>query len=286
MPQDIGDEIGLRRRQHVLGVRAGSLVHDVALAVVDAVDPAQVDALALVGEDLVALDVLEERHIAPADRGGEPGVELAVDAHLVREVDDVVHSFHLSDLHGRDVAREKQRLSRGDHAHADVVEVVRRVAVEVGELVLQHCRERDLVVAQRGLVDVRLERGSRLALGGDHVELAANGVVAVVGRTDPCEHLTRLRVGSQQGSIVDVGPVVKVAHALRHRLLRQRLQVEVERGVDDKTALLDRGRAEHRLELRQHEVHEVRRLALARAHPYVQLLLDVFGGRRAGLALT
>src|SRR5439155_5808460 len=76
VPQDVGDEIGLRRRQHVLGVRAGSLVHAVALAVVDAVDPAQVDALALVGEDLVALDVLEELDVAAADRGGEPGSSL------------------------------------------------------------------------------------------------------------------------------------------------------------------------------------------------------------------
>ena len=157
----------------------------------------------------------------------------------MRKVDDVVHPFHLADLNSRDVAREEQRLPRGDHAHAAVVEVMRLVATEVGELVLEHRREGDLVVAQRGLVDVRLERGPGLALGRDHVELPADGVVAVVGRSDPCEHLARPRVGSQQGPVVDIRPV-KVTHALRNRLLGQRLQLEVERRVDHKAALLHR----------------------------------------------
>ena len=46
--------------------------------------------------------------IAPpaADRGREPWIELAVDAHGVREVDDVVDALHLPDLDRGDVAGE------------------------------------------------------------------------------------------------------------------------------------------------------------------------------------
>jgi hypothetical protein len=56
--------------------------------------------------------------------------------------------------------------------------------------------------------------------------------------------------------------------------------------VDDDVALLDRGRTEHGLEVGQHVVDEVGRLALARGQLDVDLLLDVFLGRLVCLRLA
>ncbi len=72
--------------------------------VVDLGEGVEVDTPALVSERLIPLDVLEHRHVARADRRRQVGLELALDPHLVREVDDVVDAFHLPDLDRWDVA--------------------------------------------------------------------------------------------------------------------------------------------------------------------------------------
>src|SRR5205823_8719363 len=110
-----------------------------------------------------------------------------LDPHRVRELDHVLDSFLLRDLDRGYVARVEDRGPRGYVPHAPVVEVGWPVAVEVGRPVVEDRRPRDLVVAERRLVDVRLERRPWLPLGEHDVELAADGVAAVVGRADPRE---------------------------------------------------------------------------------------------------
>src|SRR5207244_12320830 len=65
----------------------------------------------------------------------------------------------------------------------------RPVAAEVGGLVDDAAGERDLLVAQRRLVVVRLERGAGLAWRADDVELAPDVCAGVVGRADPGQDL-------------------------------------------------------------------------------------------------
>ena len=139
------------------------LVEDgLAVGGVNLLDDVEVHSPPLVGEHLVALHVLEQRQVAASDRCGETRIELAGDAHLVGEGDDVCHPLHLPDLDGGDVARHDQGAPGGHAAHGPVVEVHRPVAVEVSRRVVEHRRERDLVISQRGFVHVRLERGPRL----------------------------------------------------------------------------------------------------------------------------
>src|SRR5258708_15183701 len=108
---------------------------------------------------------------ADADRRREPGIEMAVDAHRVCQGDDVLHPLYLADLDRGNVARVEDRRASRDVAHSTVVEVVRRVTVEVRQAVVKDRRPRDLVIAQSRLVDVRLERRTGLTLGQHHVEL-------------------------------------------------------------------------------------------------------------------
>ena len=143
--------------------------------------------------------MLEQRDVAAADRGRQPGVEVAIDSHRVSKRDHIVHAFHLADLHSGDVARVHQRRPRWDLAHAAVVEVVGNVAVEALGMVVENRRQRDLVIAQRGFVDVGLERRAGLALRQHHVKLAPDRIVAIIGRPDPCENLAVPWVRGEKG---------------------------------------------------------------------------------------
>src|ERR1700680_1924897 len=166
--------------------------YGLARAVLHRLDRIELDLLALVGENLVALKVLLERDVAAADRSRQAGIEMAVDPHLVGEVDDVVHALHLAYLDRRDVARVDKRRARADHAHAPVVEVVRYVPVEALRPGVEHRGERDLVVEAAGPLDVRLEGRAGLPLGQYGVVLTCDRVVAIVRRADPCKYLACL----------------------------------------------------------------------------------------------
>ena len=151
-----------------------------------------------------------------------------------------MHPFHLPNLDRRDVPGIEDGGACLGVAHTAVVEVARLVAVEIGQVVVEDGRPRDLVIAQRGFIDIGLERRARLALRADDVELAADGVVGVVGRPNPRQDLAVSRVGGEQRRIVDVH-VREVAHAVGDRALRVLLDAEVERRMDDDAALLDGG---------------------------------------------
>ena len=194
----------------------------------------------------------------------------------MREVDDVGHALHLTDLDGRDVARQDQRLPSGEGPEGAAVIVVRRVAAEARRLVLEDGGQGDLVVPQRRLVHVSLEGRARLAFGGDDVVLTADRVVAIVRRSDPGQDLARLRIRGEKRAVVGVG-VAQRLDALLDRLFGQRLQPQIQSRVHDQPALLHRRRTEQRFELREDVVDEVGRGALARARLDVNLLLDVFG---------
>ena len=159
---------------------------------------------------------------------------------------------------------------------------MRRVAVEVCVLVVEDRGQRDLVIAQRRLIHVWLERRPRLALGGDHVVLPADGVVVEVGGADPGKDLAVLGIRGQERSVVDVGPV-QVANAQLDCPVGDGLETQVEGRMHDQPALLDRCRAEQLLQLRQHVVDKMRGLALAGAGLDVHLLLHVLG--RCGICL-
>src|SRR5260370_7203560 len=94
---------------------------------------------------------------------------MAVDAHRVCQGDDVLHPLYLADLDRGNVARVEDRRASRDVAHSTVVEVVRRVTVEVRQAVVKDRRPRDLVIAQSPLVDLRLNLPTALTPPHPHL---------------------------------------------------------------------------------------------------------------------
>ena len=135
--------------------------------------------LAAIGEHAVAGRQPHERRLAGAERHGQHGQQIVVDAEALGVVDDDRHAEVLRKPHRHLVARVLDAEAQGRGAGGVLLLVVLRLPdVLVRALLdldrrIEHDRRRLVAVVDRGRVDERLERGAGLALGLDGaVELA------------------------------------------------------------------------------------------------------------------
>ena len=232
---------------------------------------------AAVGEQRVCGGDLERRRLEHAQRDRGIRARRRADADPPPQPGDLVEASQLGHVDGRDVARHREGPAQRNLAVVFVLVVARAPWLPEleGRRLVEDERCRGQVGAplhrrplERGQVDERLEDGARLPPRGDRaVELR----LVVRPAADEREHLAGARIDRDQGrlSLPPLAPprqdLVDAQDPFAHHVLRDALQVDVERGVDVES----RGRAGHTRQLLRHrlshEVDEVRRLRLERA---------------------
>ena len=218
-------------------------------AVLDAVDERRLHLLAAVRQHAVAGREPHERRLAGAERHGQHGQQVIVDAEALGVVDDDRHAEVLRKPHRHLVARVLDAEAQGRGAGGVLLLVVLRLPdILVRPLLdldgcIEHDRRRLVAVVDRGRVDEWLERGAGLALGLDSaVELAhGEGKAADVGEDAACVRIHRDDSAADLGDLHqrpdaaevlgifrrDVDHVAErqhVADRLQRRLLGRRLR--------------------------------------------------------------
>ena len=299
--QQRGDEVGLGGRDdlHRLG---GVVGRHVAVAVADgAHGHGAVRPQPAVGQRQIGAGELERRRLERSERHGGYRGQLAVEAERAGGVDDGGQPNALGDPHGGGVQRVLERAPHG-HPALVIVLVVARAPRLVADRdhqrhVVHHRGRRQggrvvAVLAQRGQVHERLERGARLASRQRRAVVLALRVVATA---DQRANLAAGRVERDQRRLQAAAGIVapqarqprlQPVEAAHHRALGLALQHEIERAVHaGGVAAL----AEALLELGAHVVGEVRgrlpgRAGRRHAHRLGVGGLPVGGRERAELA--
>ncbi len=144
-------------------------------------------------------------HRRARDRAGQ---ELQPELLVLGE--QVVHAVDVGRLDRRDVQRELQRVPHSHRTPFESIGVGRRPApLELGHDVHEHRRRGHGVVVEAGDVADGLDRGSRLAVAGEHHVVLGREVLVldlqvVVGAAADREDLARAVVDHRTGAVVDV----------------------------------------------------------------------------------
>jgi hypothetical protein len=201
--------------------------------------------LASIREDRVGRGDLERRCLEDAERDRRVRARLRTHAHEAPEGRHPVEARQFRGVDGRDVARHRERPTEGRRPVVLVLVVTGiprlLLVVERRRLVGDEGGRRDVAAAlggrplERREVDERLEHRAGLA---PCVHRAVELRLVVRAPAHHGEHLAGARVDGDERGLRVPAPlaareqVVHPCQALAHAVLRDALQVEVERGVD------------------------------------------------------
>ena len=252
---DTLEHVGRRRGdlgRDRLGAGGGVLVDDVAVAVEDLGDGGGLHVGAGVRERGVGRRHVEHRDGRGAQGQRVDGLEVALDAEGVCDVDDGLRADLVDDLRIGGVDRLPGRVLEADRAIAHVVVVVDRVpAADADAAVAVHEHRGVHARLDRRRERHRLERRARLAfrLRGE-VPLALVGARAAHHGLD----LAGRRVDGDQGALEPVVP--RVADVLVDGRLGGALHRRADGRLDGEAAVVDGARRELLAQLAQDVAHE------------------------------
>ena len=190
--------------------------HSAAPAVLNAVDISRPHLSSAICQHGVSGGHAEQRRLAGAECHGEHRRQFVVDSEAARVFTDERHAHVLRETHRHEVAR----MLDADTQRRRTVElpavILRPPNIETGTLLdrdrrIEHDTRRLVAIVERGGIDERLERRSRLAtrLSGT-IELAQREREAADAR----EHAARVRIHDDDAA-TDLGNLHKRPHALR-----------------------------------------------------------------------
>ena len=215
-------------RYHPPGAGAAAPVKDVALAVLDFLDPVGPYPGAAVGEGAIGLGQLQKGHLGYAQRQAGRRLEIARKAQPPGGVDDPGSPRPFAHLDGDGVDGPGHRLGQGDLALMGFAEIAGPPAADVDGPV-HHERAGAKAGLQPGKVDEGLERRPRLALSlGGAVELAFRVVAATDHGADRARGLHR-----HQGGFRHAGLGALFVERPFDRRFGQVLQIRIKGGMDD-----------------------------------------------------
>ena len=214
--EDVGEEVGVLRREHARGRRRGALVEHAAGGVAHPRDREGLREATARAERGVRVREIEEPDLAAAEREPET---VALDLGQCPESEATGHLEHrlepevVERADRRDVQRGRERDAKRHDPVEGTVEVERRVRAVLrwearGDV--EERRRGGEPVLERGRVEERFERRARLAGREDHVDVAAMRGIAVRRARDEGEDPSGPRLDRDERGVGHV-PVAEFA---------------------------------------------------------------------------